>query len=831
MTTITKGEVLDVQANGLKIIHCPHGIDRNMLRVSLDDKVSLVLCGRCRQTVEGALLASLFQNAITNAVGGSSFHRAIKTADVTGNVSGDERTDELRIAFGTAVKALDEEGHIGGYLVVWGDRDDRDLQGEYFTADTDFSLEMFPVRPALYHHGLDATMQVKQVGTIQSIKADDVGLWAEAQLDLHDRYVQAIHNLVKRGALSWSSGSVPHWVQVDPDGHIRRWPIVEGSLTPSPAQPPTGDHTTLITTLKALRELVEPIGLDDGPDGAEPPESEAPVRAPIVPTFPSVRGKAMTPEQLNQMVSAILDMLIQSMGVEVSPEQRQGLVTQVVEQMQPQAEAAMAAPDPVQAEVFGKAVTEAVQKAMGSVIAQKAALDAAKAIKPQPQSAVPLGFNANAAGRGTDARIQMRTKYHGLSAEDMSFVAWTRANVRRIAGQTAAPLSEAFLRELADKAKKAYDGGQIHLTNAAAKAVDLLTDQGTDFDAALLAGKAYLDAFKSDELDYSTQASYGDEWVPDLWSNQLWESVEQDNVVAPLFDMIDMPSNPFEIPLQGADPTVYYIDETQDEDELTLGSGNPTPDSKMGTSKVTLTAKLLSLRHGFSAVLEEDSIIPYSARARVRALRAMENAVDNVLLNGDDTASPTTTNINNDGEAATAKSRWLAFDGLRHLPLVTTTANAISAAGASPTLALLRQARFALARALAARPTDLAWITNTETYAKLLGINEVLTIDKYGQNATVLTGELAKIDGIPVLLSAELALAASNGKVHYNTGNSYGAAVCVHRPSWMVGYRRRVKATLEFISYTDSYQLVTNLRIAFARQGDDCASILYYIGV
>ena len=138
----------------------------------------------------------------------------------------------------TTIKAINAAtGRVGGYLVVWGSPQQRDLQGEYFTPDTDLGLEWYAQRPALYHHGLDGDMQAATVGVIDTLKMDDTGLWAEAQLDLRKRYVQAVMRLVEKGALGWSSGSLPHLVQVDGDGHIRRWPIVEGSLTPTPAEP------------------------------------------------------------------------------------------------------------------------------------------------------------------------------------------------------------------------------------------------------------------------------------------------------------------------------------------------------------------------------------------------------------------------------------------------------------------------------------------------------------------------------------------------------------------------------------------------------------------
>ncbi|MGV2437514.1 MAG UNVERIFIED_CONTAM: hypothetical protein LVT10_23585 [Anaerolineae bacterium] len=52
---------------------------------------------------------------------------------------------------------------------------------------------------------------------------------------------------------------------------------------------------------------------------------------------------------------------------------------------------------------------------------------------------------------------------------------------------------------------------------------------------------------------------FGDEWVADLWSAQVWSRARLDNVILPLFPSIEMPSNPFELPAESTDPTVYYV--------------------------------------------------------------------------------------------------------------------------------------------------------------------------------------------------------------------------------------------------------------------------------
>ncbi|NLF79087.1 MAG: hypothetical protein GX573_25625, partial [Chloroflexi bacterium] len=151
-----------------------------------------------------------------------------------------------------AVKTLDEGGRVGGYLVVWGHPAQRDLHGEYFTPDTDLGLDWYPRRPVLYHHGLDGELGPVMIGQIERMQPDSAGVWVEAQLDLRNRWARAVLALVQRDALGWSSGSLPHLVDVAADGHIRRWPIVEGSLTPTPAEPRLTDAVAVKAAFEAL---------------------------------------------------------------------------------------------------------------------------------------------------------------------------------------------------------------------------------------------------------------------------------------------------------------------------------------------------------------------------------------------------------------------------------------------------------------------------------------------------------------------------------------------------------------------------------------------------
>lgn len=130
------------------------------------------------------------------------------------------------------------EGRLGMYLVMYGDDKVRDLSKEFFTEKTQDMLNVFKAVgkiPTFYHHGLDETTKSDVVGMYDVMVADDIGIWAETQLDRASKYYDAMVMLSERGALGSSSGCLPASRKVNKkSGEIERWTIIEGSLTPTP---------------------------------------------------------------------------------------------------------------------------------------------------------------------------------------------------------------------------------------------------------------------------------------------------------------------------------------------------------------------------------------------------------------------------------------------------------------------------------------------------------------------------------------------------------------------------------------------------------------------
>jgi hypothetical protein len=155
----------------------------------------------------------------------------------------------------SAVKVLgrtDDVLRVGGWGIVFGGRD---LQGDTFTPEVEIGLDWWPAAqpPVFYEHGRHAVIGPTKLGNVRRIEKRDVGYWVEAELDRHQRYVRDIEVLIDACALGWSSGAVAHLVERD-GGVIRRWPVYEFSLTPTPAEPRT-------LGVQALKSLADAAGI------------------------------------------------------------------------------------------------------------------------------------------------------------------------------------------------------------------------------------------------------------------------------------------------------------------------------------------------------------------------------------------------------------------------------------------------------------------------------------------------------------------------------------------------------------------------------------------
>ena len=114
----------------------------------------------------------------------------------------------------------------------------RDLDGEFFSPNTDFLFDWFRgERPTLYQHTWDKAIGTDRLGGVVGHEKREQGIWVRTQLDIRSQWYEAVRELIGSDALSFSSGAYPAGVVVSKAGEILRWPWVEMTLTPSPMNP------------------------------------------------------------------------------------------------------------------------------------------------------------------------------------------------------------------------------------------------------------------------------------------------------------------------------------------------------------------------------------------------------------------------------------------------------------------------------------------------------------------------------------------------------------------------------------------------------------------
>ena len=241
-----------------------------------------------------------------------------------------------------------------------------------------------------------------------------------------------------------------------------------------------------------------------------------------------------------------------------------------------------------------------------------------------------------------------------------------------------------------------------------------------------------------------------------------------------------------------------------------------TTETALTTGRQTLTAYELVAEVPWSLTLEEDAVIAMAAEVRSTLVRNAVEVIDDVLLNADTTLQ---NNINADGAniaASTAgKAHWLVgFDGLLHLPLVDNTDQGNNH-GAAPSADMFNEARGLLGK-YGVRPSELAYIADVGTYIKSLGIGEFRTLDKLGPQATLLNGQLAQVDGIPVIVSEQMAQSDADGKVtDGGSSNTKGRLLAVNRTQWRLGFRRELMIETTRDIQKRQNIMVVSMRLAF----------------
>lgn len=308
----------------------------------------------------------------------------------------------------------------------------------------------------------------------------------------------------------------------------------------------------------------------------------------------------------------------------------------------------------------------------------------------------------------------------------------------------------------------------------------------------------------------STGSGTGDELVPTILSSDLWDDFFLASRIVNAMVQMPMPSNPFEVPLGLGDVT------------WRKGTENAaTTASDPATAKSILTATELVTEQNWSYTLDEDAIVALAPTLRQRLAISGGEIMDDFALNADST-NAATGNINLDDADPADDSYYLSEgqDGIRHQWLIDNAAQNINAGGDALTDADIVSMLTAMGK-YAVNPDQTVMACDVSTYFKgFLSLDGTLTVDKFGPEAVIRTGQLASYRGVPIIPSASHRLTEADGKLSTTGGNNtLGSISCFNVNMWYAGFIRDLLIEFDRDIQKRQFIMVTSLREAVAAHG------------
>ena len=274
------------------------------------------------------------------------------------------------------------------------------------------------------------------------------------------------------------------------------------------------------------------------------------------------------------------------------------------------------------------------------------------------------------------------------------------------------------------------------------------------------------------------------------WNNKIFTGIQNRVVVEPQFQSIAMNARVMNFPFNpdsGIDATWVATAALNDGDSV----GTAFNDTSSGTTKahglteVTMTASKLATREYIGYEEEEDALIPIAGIVRDAIIRRMARTSDaSILGNTTVSSTPFTTLV---GHATQA------------------TNNVTTGSTTDPvTVAELLTARKNMGQ-WGHNPANLVAFLSQAAYYNLLDADEVITVDKYGDNATVKAGELGKLWGMSLVVSDAFEAA----------GASKAQAIIVDPSNYLLGNYRNMTIETATDVVAQQKALVATRRFGF----------------
>lgn len=317
----------------------------------------------------------------------------------------------------------------------------------------------------------------------------------------------------------------------------------------------------------------------------------------------------------------------------------------------------------------------------------------------------------------------------------------------------------------------------------------------------------------------STATGAGYEYVPTVLSDQFVVRMESEYKIANTIQHIKMPARAgtLDVPGAGSAISFYKISGSTADDISKITASTP------GTRKISLTPVKIGARVEWETDMEEDSAVSIADYIRSEFVTGAARSVDDALVNGD---SNLTSPLDSDLTSAAAVRN--CFDGLRKLSPSGCQIDSSDIMSVNTFRQVWRTLKNTISEY--GDPEDLVCLANQDGYLRMLVMGEVLTRDKYGNMATILSGKLNDVFGIEVQKTTRV-------RDDLNASGNYDATTTnrtilqlYNKNAFLIGDKREVTIKVDEDISVDRYESVVTMRFDFKSKyesDEEICGILY----
>lgn len=287
----------------------------------------------------------------------------------------------------------------------------------------------------------------------------------------------------------------------------------------------------------------------------------------------------------------------------------------------------------------------------------------------------------------------------------------------------------------------------------------------------------------------TSELGTGGEFLSDGKTSEFIGLIRERTFCRQLFPSVTMKKAKITIPKIISGTTLYYTP-----------PGQVATPSGIGTDQITLESKKLMGHVFWDAEVDEDSMIAIAPLLKNDLAGAAAESEELAMMQGDPEHSAT----KDDPKKAT-ENDWferdprLMFPGMVKLSKSEDAATPLNLSNSDLTPADILMAKFNLGK-YGRNNNNLVFLVNNYTAMKMILWEELLTIDKYGPNATIITGEIGKVMNISTVDTSWM---------------PYGEAVLTLKGNGIIGDRRKIKFASEFIPSSDTMAVYPSERVDF----------------